>query len=116
MFIAQGRHAGQYVFLARLQLNDSSLDEANPDFGTLKILKDGYRLFERLAYLLDAPDDGAVVLVCTVREVNARHIHTCGNELLDHVARIGGRTDRANDFCTSHAAQLFSALRRSTSF
>ena len=97
-FIAFRPLRGQYVRLTRPELDKSSFDDAHADLGALQILQNRNRLVERLAHSFDPLNQGSMIVVRAMREVEPRNIHPSRDQPGQHFFGIRCRPDGANDF------------------
>ena len=87
------------------------LEQAGADLGALGVEQDGYGDAELGGESADLLDHRAVVLVGTVREVEASDVHAVQDELAQNLLVLGSRTHGANDLGLLAVSHVFPFLQ-----
>ena len=91
------------------------LQKAGTDLGALGVKKNGNGDAELLGNVAHLLDHLTVILVATVREVEASDVHAVKNELTQHLLVLGGRTHGAYDLGLLGKSHLEPLSRMETS-
>ena len=101
-------HGGQVEpeALPGLQRDAAGLEAADAQLGPLHVGEDADRAADLLLQRADGGDEGGVVLVGAVAEVQAEDVGAAPEQAAQHLGRGAGRAERGHDLGAPAAAQL----------
>ena len=79
---------------------------SSANLGALQVLKNTDGALQAARSTAQPLDPARVLRMCSVREIQAGHIHAKFHQVANTGFGITGRTNRADDFCAAHARRL----------